>query len=87
MIRTYIENTKESCVKKLEGIFRVTRPADEARFNPLNLKNRRMYFHGSRVANFKGILEESLMIAPEHVPHTAFLFGKGIYFTDCFSKA
>lgn len=87
MISTYIENTKENCVKKLEGIFRVSRCPDAKNFNQANLKNRMLLFHGSRVANFKGILEEGLLVAPEHVPHTAFLFGKGIYFTDSFNKA
>jgi hypothetical protein len=72
-------------MKGMQEIFRVERTDDS--FNPDKLGNRRLLWHGSRLTNFKGIFEEGLLIAPEHVPHTAFLFGKGLYFADMFAKA
>lgn len=34
-----------------------------------------------------GILKNGLKIAPPEAPTTGYLFGKGLYFTDCVSKA
>jgi poly [ADP-ribose] polymerase len=39
------------------------------------------------MSNFVGILRNGLKIAPPEAPSTGYLFGKGLYFTDCCSKA
>lgn len=46
-----------------------------------------LLWHGSRLTNWMSILSSGLRIAPPEAPHTGFMFGKGIYTADCFSKA
>ena len=46
-----------------------------------------LLWHGSRVTNYAGILRQGLRIAPPEAPTTGYLYGKGLYFTDCSSKA
>lgn len=55
--------------------------------NPQTDLNKRLLFHGSMVYNFLGILSQGLRIAPPEAPSTGARFGKGLYFTDMFSKA
>jgi len=49
--------------------------------------NCKLLWHGSRLSNFVGILSQGLRIAPPEAPATGYMFGKGIYFADCSSKA
>jgi len=66
----------------------VNRSSEELRFSPFEqLTNHQLLWHGSRVSNFVGILKNGLKIAPPEAPTTGYLFGKGIYLTDCSSKA
>ena len=74
-------------MKKLNGIFEVTEAKEHPDFNPKKYKNKKLLWHGSRVHNFQSILKTGLKIAPANVPHTAFLFGRGVYFADFFYKA
>jgi poly [ADP-ribose] polymerase len=46
-----------------------------------------LLWHGSRLTNWMSILSHGLKIAPPEAPHTGYMFGKGIYTADCFSKA
>ena len=46
-----------------------------------------LLWHGSRLANYVGILSEGLKIAPYEAPATGYMFGKGIYFADVVSKS
>jgi poly [ADP-ribose] polymerase len=54
---------------------------------PKKLQNTTLLWHGSRLTNWMSILSQGLRIAPPEAPHTGFMFGKGIYTADCFSKA
>lgn len=87
LIKNFATNTDEGRLVEVLGIFKVSNSADFKKFNPENLPNKKLLWHGSRASNFSRILKEGLLIAPPDVPHTAFLFGKGIYFTDFFQKA
>lgn len=49
--------------------------------------NRQLLFHGSKNVNVLGILKQGLRIAPPEAPRTGLAFGKGVYFSDQFSKA
>lgn len=49
--------------------------------------NLTLLWHGSRLTNWMSILSQGLKIAPPEAPHTGYMFGKGIYTADCFSKA
>jgi poly [ADP-ribose] polymerase len=59
---------------------------DEHSFEDLNLArdNRWLYFHGSRISNFMGILSQGLRIAPPEAPKHGYMFGKGVYLSDMF---
>jgi len=46
-----------------------------------------LLWHGSRTANWAGILSKGLRIAPPEAPVTGYMFGKGVYFADCVSKS
>ena len=49
--------------------------------------NRQLLFHGTRLSNFAGILNQGLRIAPPEAPVTGYMFGKGVYFADMSSKS
>ncbi len=48
--------------------------------------NKHLLFHGSRVANFMGILSQGLRTNPNAVV-TGKMFGNGIYFANCVTKS
>jgi hypothetical protein len=55
----------------LEAAFAVERAGEAARFSPFTqLPNRQLLFHGSRLANFVGILSHGVRIAPKEAPAT-----------------
>jgi hypothetical protein len=49
--------------------------------------NLHLLWHGSRLANFRGILSQGLRIAPPEAPVSGYFLGKGIYLADVFSKS
>ena len=49
--------------------------------------NRALLWHGSRLTNWAGILSQGLRIAPPEAPVSGYMFGKGVYFADSFSKS
>ena len=46
-----------------------------------------LLWHGSRLTNYVGILQQGLRIAPPEAPVTGYMFGKGVYFADMVSKS
>lgn len=52
-----------------------------------DLGNRRLLWHGSRRSNFISILSQGLRVAPPEAPVSGYMFGKGIYFADVYSKS
>jgi len=53
----------------------------------MDVGNKKLLFHGSRLSNWAGILGQGLRIAPPEAPVTGYMFGKGVYFADCSSKS
>jgi hypothetical protein len=49
--------------------------------------NLHLLWHGSRLANFRGILAQGLRIAPPEAPVSGYFLGKGVYLADVFSKS
>ena len=49
--------------------------------------NKMLLWHGSRLTNWVSILGHGLKIAPSEALHSGFMFAKGIYTADCFSKS
>ena len=73
---------------ELLEVYEVQRLNEATRFWPFTkLPNRRLLWHGSRVTNFVGILNQGLKVAPKDAPSTGYMFGKGIYFADLASKS
>ncbi|KAK2860775.1 hypothetical protein Q7C36_004941 [Tachysurus vachellii] len=67
-------------------IFRVERDGEKDNFLS-DLHNRMLLWHGSRLSNWVGILNQGLRVAPPEAPVTGYMFGKGIYFADMSSKS
>ncbi|KAL6516147.1 Poly [ADP-ribose] polymerase 1 [Orobanche gracilis] len=74
---------------ELEEVFSLDREGETDKYVPYRakLKNRMLLWHGSRLTNFVGILNQGLRIAPPEAPATGYMFGKGIYFADLVSKS
>ncbi|XP_064602038.1 poly [ADP-ribose] polymerase tankyrase-like isoform X2 [Liolophura sinensis] len=84
-ILKYIYNSCPCC--KVEAVYRVSRPGEEAAVRALNLDNHMLLWHGSGLANFLSILNRGLLIAPPEAPIAGHTFGKGIYFSNSFDKS
>ncbi|PPS00040.1 hypothetical protein GOBAR_AA20633 [Gossypium barbadense] len=92
MIVKYIQNTHaqthSNYTVDVVQIFKVTRDGESERFKKFSgTKNRMLLWHGSRLTNWTGILSQGLRIAPPEAPATGYMFGKGVYFADMFSKS
>lgn len=92
MIEKYMQNTHAKTHSDyfvdIEQIFRVSREDEVERFGKFSrTRNRMLLWHGSRLTNWTGILSQGLRIAPLEAPITGYMFGKGVYFADMFSKS
>ncbi|CAM8930627.1 unnamed protein product [Rhodiola kirilowii] len=92
MIAQYMQNTHakthSNYTVDIVHLFRVSREGEAERFAKFcNVKNRMLLWHGSRLTNWTGILSQGLRIAPPEAPVTGYMFGKGVYFADMFSKS
>ena len=89
MALTYLTNTHGSTHRRfrLINVWKLKRMNELERFNPDRLTNRKLLWHGSRLTNWVRILQQGLRIAPPEAPVTGYMFGKGVYFADMFSKS
>ncbi|XP_021906919.1 poly [ADP-ribose] polymerase 2 isoform X2 [Carica papaya] len=92
MIEKYMQNTHakthSSYTVDIVQIFRVSRAGEVEQFGKFaSSSNRMLLWHGSRLTNWTGILSQGLRIAPPEAPSTGYMFGKGVYFADMFSKS
>ena len=91
MVERYIRQShgKTHPIKlDIQQIFQVDREGEAERFAPFSAEpNRKLLWHGSRLANFGGILSQGLRIAPPEAPVTGYMFGKGVYFADSVTKS
>ncbi|XP_052161977.1 poly [ADP-ribose] polymerase 2-A [Oryza glaberrima] len=92
MIKTYLANTHgkthTNYTVDVVQIFKVSRHGEMERFQKFaTAGNRMLLWHGSRLTNWAGILSQGLRIAPPEAPVTGYMFGKGVYFADMFSKS
>jgi len=72
--------------KLIKNVFAIERKGEKERISQWShLKNRMLLWHGSKVANFLGILSQGLKVAPPEAPVTGYMYGKGIYFADQFA--
>ncbi|WVY95859.1 hypothetical protein V8G54_028010 [Vigna mungo] len=92
MIEEYMKNTHaethSNYTVDIVQIFRASREGEAERYRKFaSTKNRMLLWHGSRLTNWTGILSQGLRIAPPEAPVTGYMFGKGVYFADMFSKS
>ncbi|KAM7274788.1 hypothetical protein ACFE04_016654 [Oxalis oulophora] len=92
LIAKYMQNTHAKThynyAVDIVHIFKVARKCEDERFSKFSTaKNRMLLWHGSRLTNWTGILSQGLRIAPPEAPVTGYMFGKGVYFADMFSKS
>jgi predicted DNA-binding WGR domain protein len=79
----------------ITAVYRLARSGEGARFEKCcgsgeeaaGLRNRRLLWHGSRLSNIIGILSQGLRVAPPEAPVSGYMFGKGIYLADMYSKS
>lgn len=89
MIHDYLKNTQGSTHDMkvdLVDILELNRDSESSKFKA-SIGNRRLLWHGSGRMNFAGILGQGLRIAPPEAPASGYMFGKGVYFADMFSKS
>ncbi|XP_060200488.1 poly [ADP-ribose] polymerase 2-like, partial [Lycium barbarum] len=92
MIENYMKNTHAKThsgyAANIVQVFRASREGETERFQKFfDTSNRMLLWHGSRLTNWAGILSQGLQIAPPEAPSTGYMFGKGVYFADMFSKS
>ncbi|XP_077218196.1 poly(ADP-ribose) polymerase isoform X2 [Tasmannia lanceolata] len=92
MIEKYMQNTHakthSNYTVDIVHIFKVSRQGEFEHFQKFSgMKNRMLLWHGSRLTNWTGILSQGLRVAPSEAPVTGYMFGKGVYFADMFSKS
>lgn len=96
-----VENDTETLelIKKLMGpnvnqmkrVFKVVNNKTQKIFDKhmakVEVKKKRLYWHGSRNENWFNILQTGLLIRPSGAVHTGSMFGDGIYFADKAQKS
>lgn len=92
LIKRYLSNTHaethSSYTIEILQVFKVSRDDEDDHFQKFRTtENRMLLWHGSRLSNWIGILSQGLRIAPPEAPVTGYMFGKGVYFADMFSKS
>ncbi|XP_049603711.1 poly [ADP-ribose] polymerase 2 [Syngnathus scovelli] len=90
VIEKYLQSTHASThcdyTMSVLDIFSVDRDGEGSHFLS-HIPNRMLLWHGSRLSNWVGILNQGLRVAPPEAPVTGYMFGKGIYFADMSSKS
>ena len=73
----------------VKNVFSVSKPAEKLTYRPFQKKihNKFLLWHGSRQTSLLANMREGLRVQPNEAPVAGLMFGKGIYLTDCFSKA
>ncbi|XP_047132029.1 poly [ADP-ribose] polymerase 2 isoform X1 [Hydra vulgaris] len=89
MITKYTQNThaKTHNQYKMEVTDVFVCNDEKQNTNFIDVGNRMLLWHGSRLTNWVGILSQGLRIAPPEAPVTGYMFGKGVYFADVSSKS
>jgi poly [ADP-ribose] polymerase len=90
IINRYKDNTQGSThafQTSIRNIYKIESPILPKKQNKTTDNNTTLLWHGSRLTNWMSILSQGLKIAPPEAPHSGYMFGKGIYTADCFSKA
>ena len=73
----------------VRDIYEIDKPSETLRFKPFESKlhNKCLLWHGFRNQQVASVLREGIRLPHPKSSQAGFMFGKGIYFSDCFSKA
>jgi len=83
-IEQYIENTRQHYKFQLLDVYKIARNGEADNFKDFDVhENRRLLWHGSKVAVFPAILSTGLRI----MPHSGGRVGRGLYFADILAKS
>eukprot|EP01017_Pseudomicrothorax_dubius_P046066 TRINITY_DN8068_c0_g1_i1.p1 TRINITY_DN8068_c0_g1~~TRINITY_DN8068_c0_g1_i1.p1 ORF type:complete len:690 (+),score=247.15 TRINITY_DN8068_c0_g1_i1:45-2114(+) len=89
LVEQYVRNTHATTHSNygvdILDVFSLKREGEDDKFKDVG--NRMLLWHGSRLTNYVGIISQGLRIAPPEAPVTGYMFGKGVYFADMFSKS
>ncbi|ORZ20606.1 Poly polymerase [Absidia repens] len=73
---------------EITSLFEVQRQGERDRYEPFeNNANRKLLWHGSRMDNYMGILNQGLLCKPSRAHNSGSMFGDGLYFADMFCKS
>ena len=88
MANTHAEAHKNLKVT-VRHVFEIEKPSEKLSYSPFekNLHNKFLLWHGCRSTSLAANLREGLKLPSKESADTGLMFGKGIYLTDCFSKA
>jgi poly [ADP-ribose] polymerase 1 len=86
---TFARSHKSLFRVQLLDVFEIERKGEVQRFETERQRrgNVHLLWHGSRLANFRGIIAQGLRIAPPEAPVSGYFLGKGVYLADMFSKS
>jgi len=88
LIRKYVNASEKYHYEFILNVFAIERKGEAERISKWrDLHNRMLLWHGSKISNFMGILANGLRIAPPEASSSGINFGKGIYFSDVFTKS
>jgi poly [ADP-ribose] polymerase len=86
-----IKKLMGSNVNQMKRVFKVinnkTQKIFDKHMGKVEVKKKRLYWHGSRNENWFNILQTGLLIRPSGAVHTGSMFGDGIYFADKAQKS
>jgi hypothetical protein len=73
----------------VRNIYEIEKPSEKLSFLPFekNLHNKFLLWFGCKTTSLAANLREGLRLPSKESADTGLMFGKGIYLTDCFSKA
>lgn len=96
LLETYVKRTHcptHNFNPKILNIYQIQHSKQNNRYysylesNPELKKNKMLLFHGSKLGNWLGILNKSLLLFPSNVMITGKMFGNGLYFASQSSKS
>jgi len=73
----------------VQNVYEIYKPSEKLRFIPFEKKihNKFLLWHGMKTQSIVSSLRNGIRLPSSDSAQTGYMFGKGIYFTDCFSKA
>jgi hypothetical protein len=73
----------------VRNIYEIEKPSEKLSYMPFEnkLHNKFMLWYGCKTTSLAANLREGLRLPSKESADTGLMYGKGIYLTDCFSKA